>query len=130
MTLQIGERIKIAEFIEKLSTLTFDEVTHDKVVELFPNSYVEGVNELNAGQGFRTNDLKDMYIDDYVFTIHRVTDEEGLDSGFKLNDTICLSDYVEVWLVCDNIGSNDIQASGKIKKQANHYYLDVEYSVD
>ena len=130
MTLEICERITIQELITGLSHLSFDEVTHDKLIEIFPNSYVEFVNDINAGMGFRENDSKDISIDDYVFTVRRVLTEEGCGSGFKVNDSIFLSNYVEVWLKPDSIGSNDIQAEGTIKRQDKSFYLEVNYTVD
>ena len=123
MTLQIGERITIAKLVKKLQTVEFNELTEEKYNELFVGHTLQGLNIVR-------DNCKDLYIDDYVFTIHEYSEVEGCESTLKLNDTICLSDYVEVWLPCDNIGSNDIQASGKIKKQDNLFYLDVEYSVD
>lgn len=122
-TLQVGERITIAELIEKLSKLQFNEITEDKLKEVFTGHDIQMVNEVRE-------DLKDIGIDDYVFTVGCYSDDEGCFSGFKLNETIRLSSNVEVWLPSDNNGSNDIQADGTIKQQDNLFYLDVNYSVD
>ena len=50
--------------------------------------------------------------------------------GFNLNNTLGLSKDVEVWLLSDNNGSNDIQADGIIKQIDNLFYLKVSYTVD
>ena len=125
-TLQVGERITIAKLIEKLQTVEFNELTEEKYNELFVGHTLQGLNEVRE-------DCKDLLIDDYVFTIHKISlydEDECNGSGFRINNSIFLSNYVEVWLPSDNNGSNDIQASGKIKRSDNLFYLDVEYSVD
>ena len=124
MTLQIGERITISKLIEKLQTVQFDELTYEKCEELFINYNFQGLSDIKF-------DLKDLFIDDYVFSIYRLSDEEymGL-NGFNLNNTLGLSKDVEVWLPSDNNGSNDIQADGTIKQVDNLFFLDVNYSVD
>ena len=124
MTLQIGERITISKLIEKLQTVQFDELTYEKCEELFINYNFQGLSDIKF-------DLKDLFIDDYVFSIYRLSDEEymGL-NGFNLNNTLGLSKDVEVWLPSDNNGSNDIQADGTIKQVDNLFYLKVSYTVD
>lgn len=122
-TLQVGERITIAELIEKLKTVQFNEITEDKLKELFTGHDIQQVNEVGE-------DLKDIGIDDYVFTVGCYSEDEGCFSGFVLNETVRLSSNVEVWLPSDNNGSNDIQADGTIKQTDNLFYLDVNYSVD
>ena len=122
-TLQVGERIAIAELIEKLSKLQFNEITEDKLKEVFTGHNIQMVNEVRE-------DLKEIGIDDYVFTVGSYSEDEGCFSGFKLNETIQLSSNVEVWLPSDNNGGNDIQADGTIKQQDNLFYLDVIYSVN
>ena len=126
MTLQIGERITISKLIEKLKTVQFNELTYEKYQELFTGHTLQGLNEVRE-------DYKDLLIDDYVFTIHKISlydDDECNGSGFRINNSIFLSSYVEVWLPSDNNGSNDIQADGTIKQVDNLFFLDVNYSVD
>ena len=124
MTLQIGERITISKLIEKLKTVQFNELTYEKYQELFTGHTLQGLNEVRE-------DYKDLFIDDYIFTIHKISlYDECNDNGFRVNNSIFLSNYVEVWLQSDNNGSNDIQAEGTIKQADNLFYLDVNYSVD
>ena len=123
-TLQIGERITIAKLIEKLRTVQFDELTYEKYQELFRGHNLQGLQDVKFG-------LKDLFIDDYIFTVYQLSDEESMGvHGFKLNNTLGLSKDVEVWLPSDNNGSNDIQADGTIKQVGMSFYLLVNYSVD
>ena len=123
-TLQIGERITIAKLIEKLQTVQFDELTYEKYQELFTGHNLQGLQDVKFG-------LKDLFIDDYIFTVYQLSDEESMGvHGFKLNNTLGLSKDVEVWLPSDNNGSNDIQADGTIKQVGMSFYLLVNYSVD
>lgn len=123
-TLQIGERITIAKLIEKLQTVQFDELTYEKYQELFEGHNLQGFQDV----GF---DLKDLFIDDYIFTVYQLSDGESMGiHGFNLNRTLGLSKDVEVYLPSDNNGSNDIQADGIIKQVDNIFYLNVNYSVD
>ena len=124
MTLQVGERITIAKLIEKLQTVEFDELTYEKYQELFTGHNLQGLQDVKFG-------LKDLFIDDYIFTVYQLSDEESMGvHGFKLNNTLGLSKDVEVWLPSDNNGSNDIQADGIIKQIDNLFYLKVIYTVD
>ena len=122
--LQIGERITIAKLIEKLQTVQFDELTYEKYQELFNGYNLQGLQDAKFG-------LKDLFIDDYIFTVYQLSDKESTGvHGFKLNNTLGLSKDVEVWLPSDNNGSNDIQADGTIKQVDNLFYLKVSYTVD
>lgn len=123
-TLQVGERITIAELIEKLQTVQFDELTYEKYQELFKGHNLQGLQDVKFG-------LKDLFIDDYIFTVYQLSDEESMGvHGFNLNNTLGLSKDVEVYLPSDNNGSYDIQADGTIKQVDNSFYLNVNYSVD
>ena len=123
-TLQIGERITIAKLIEKLQIVQFDELTYEKYQELFKGHNLQGLQDVKFG-------LKDLFIDDYVFTVYQLSEEESMGiHGFNLNNTLGLSKDVEVWLPSGNNGSNDIQADGTIKQVDNMFYLDVNYLVD
>ena len=122
--LQIGERITITKLIEKLQTVQFDELTYEKYQELFKGYNLQGLQDIKFG-------LKDLFIDDYIFTVYQLSDEESMGvHGFKLNNTLGLSKDVEVWLPSDSNGSNDIQADGTIKQVGMSFYLLVNYSVD
>ena len=123
-TLQVGERITVAKLIEKLQTVEFSELTEEKYNELFVGHTLQGLNEVRE-------DYKDLLIDDYVFTIHKISlYDECNGSGFRVNNSIFLSSYVEVWLPSDNNGSDDVQADGIIKQVDNLFYLKVVYTVD
>ena len=123
-TLQVGERITIAKLIEKLQTVQFDELTYEKYQELFIGHNLQGLQDVKFG-------LKDLSIDDYIFTVYQLSDEESMGGhGFSLNNTLGLSKDVEVWLPSDNKGSNDIQADGTIKQVDNLFFLEVTYTVD
>ena len=123
-TLKIGERITIAKLVEKLQPVQFDELTYEKYQELFTGHNLQGLQAVKFG-------LKDLFIDDYIFTVYQLTDKENMGvHGFNLNNTLGLSKDVEVYLPSDSIGSNDIQADGTIKQVDNSFYLDVSYSVD
>lgn len=124
MTLQIGERITISKLIEKLQTVKFDELTYEKYQELFIGHNLQGLQDVKFG-------LKDLFIDDYVFTVYQLSDEESMGThGFNLNNTLGLSKVVEIWLPFDNNDSYEIQADGIIKQVDNFFYLDVNYSVN
>ena len=123
-TLKIGERITMAKLVEKLQTVQFDELTYEKYQELFIGHNLQGLQDVRFG-------LKDLFIDDYIFTVYQLTDKENMGThGFNLNNTLGLSKDVEVYLPSDSIGSNDIQADGTIKQVDNSFHLDVNYSVD
>ena len=95
-TLQISERITIAKLIEKLQTVQFDKLTYKKYQELFTGHDLQGLQDVKSG-------LKDLFIDDYIFTVYQPS---------------------------DNKGSNDIQANGTIKQVDNLFFLEVTYSVN
>ena len=123
-TLKIGERITMAKLVEKLQTVQFDELTYEKYQELFIGHNLQGLQDVRFG-------LKDLFIDDYIFTVYQLTDKENMGThGFNLNNTLGLSKDVEVYLPSDSIGSNDIQADGTIKQVDNSFHLDVNYTVD
>lgn len=108
MTLQIDERITVEELVKGLQTLSFDEVTEDSVTKVFPNNYLNYVTDIDE-------DTKDIDMDDYIFTVHRYKEDEGICTGFKVNDTTYLSTIVEVYLPCKDVNSF-VQADGEIFK--------------
>lgn len=122
MTKLLGERITVAKLIEKLSKLSYDEITDENINNEFIGHNLQGLNVFDT--------MKDFLIDDYVFTIRRYSEDETMGSGFKVNDTVFLSSDVEVWLPCDNVGGNDIQATGTIKYENNEFYMKVIYYAD
>lgn len=107
MTLKIGDRIKIQEFVDLLSTLSFDEVTFENMLKVFPNSQDREVTEVDDG-------IKDVEIDDYVFTISRKSPDEVCLSDYNINDTIVLDKEVVVWLPNNSEGGTDIDGHGTI----------------
>jgi hypothetical protein len=107
MTLKIGDRIKIQEFVDLLSTLSFDEVTFENMLKVFPNSQDREVTEVDDG-------IKDVEIDDYVFTISRKSPNEVCLSDYNINDTIVLDKEVVVWLPNNSKGGTDIDGHGTI----------------
>ena len=54
-------------------------------------------------------------MDDYIFTVHRYKEDEGNVTGFIVNDTMCLSTIVEVYLPSKSVNAF-IQADGEIFK--------------
>ena len=126
MTLKIGDRIKIQDFVDSLSTLTFDEVTFENILKVFPNSQGREVENID-------DDIKDIEIDDYVFTISRKSPDEICLSGYNINDTIVLSKEVTVWLPNDSKGGLDIDGQGTILPEClngeKSFALRVEYTV-
>ena len=123
MTLQIGERITIDKFIEKLQTIQFNKITTERIGELFAGYSIQMVNKVRE-------DLIDIGIDDYIFTVSNYSEDEGCFNGFIINETIRLSSNVEVWLPSDSKGSNDITADGTIKRAGDSFYLSVNYTIN
>ena len=130
MTKSCGDRIFIGEFIKILEKVNFSELTEEKCKELFVNHDFQWLNKFD-------DTSKDIAIDDYVFTVHLMSDDEVISkfyrnyncNGFRINDMV-LSNYVEVWLPSDNEGSVDISGHGTIKCLDGIYYMSVEYCVD
>ena len=126
MTLKIGDRIKIQEFVDLLSTLSFDEVTFENMLKVFPNSQDKEVTEVDDG-------IKDVEIDDYIFTISRKSPDEVCLSGYNINDTIVLDKEVVVWLPNNSIGGTDIDGHGTIIQDYYNnkkiFAIKVEYTI-
>lgn len=123
----VFERIKMQELVDVLNTLTFEEVTTEKLQELLPNSYIDTVNQVN-------DTMKDIDIDDYIFTIHKSTDGKHPKHwlrNFKKDNDMYLSDIVEVFLPCMNsCNSEFIQADGQIIDVDGELRLEVSFMTE
>ena len=123
-TLALFDRIKMQELVDVLSTFnTFADVTEDALKEQLCDYALQGVNDIRE-------DCKDLYIDDYVFTIRPLTNanEERVGvSGLKCNN-IFLSDYVEVW-VTDTYGY-EMQFDGDIIDKDGELFLHLSLDID
>ena len=125
MTLEIGDRVKIQNFIEKLSTLPFDEVKTDRIMLLFPYSQNIEVEDEDID-----GNMKTIEIDDYIFSISSKLPEETCLNGFNINETIVLDKEVSVFVENTNNVNDDIDALGTIIKEGNKYYMHVEFDID
>ena len=86
----------IRNIISEISVALFDDVTEERLKQELSDYTVQGVNDVRE-------DCKDLYVDDYIFTIHPLTNEECVGvSGVRCGN-ILLSIYVEVW-VTDTYG--------------------------
>ena len=112
----ITNRVKIQKFIDVLNTLTFEEVTEENLKNALPNSRVDFVNKVEE-------DITDISIDDYTFTIHKKVIGEKYPTkwvliGADTDHPYFLSDYVEVYLPIQEDDSTmycEIQAEGYIE---------------
>ena len=112
--------ITINDFVKALQTLSFDDVTEQTLSELL-NKPV-GVNNVE-------DYVKDIFIYDYVFTIVRSNEDETTYCRYRINDSILLSDYVEIWLQLDN-GGDEIQAEGTIKQDRDKsFYIEIKFNI-
>lgn len=125
MTLEIGDRVKIQHFIEVLSTLSFEEVKTDRIMLLFPYSQNIEVEDEDID-----GNMKNIEIDDYIFSISSKLPEETCLSGFNINETIVLDKEVSVFVENTNNVNDDIEALGTIIKKDNKYYMHVEFDID
>ena len=88
----IDTSVDVAQFVKELEKLSFDEVTTEKLQELYPIENPK-VDDLSAVEG-----LKDIYFDNVAFTVYMRTDKEGVYNGVALNDTLVIGKSVEVWV--------------------------------
>ena len=113
MTKGITNRIKMQELVDILEPCSFDEITYDRCKELFKAYNLQGLQDVEDG-------LKDLFLDDYTFTLYKISDEEGREStprGFRINDTIGISSYVEVYIPLQEDDTRiEILAEGNIEK--------------
>ena len=96
MTKGIRNRVKIQDCINALNQLDFEEVTEENLQKLLPNARIDFVNKIEE-------DITDISIDDYIFTIHKKKIGEKYPTkwvliGATTNKPYFLSDYVEVYL--------------------------------
>ena len=125
MTYAIGDRIKVQKLVDVLNTLTFENVTSDVLTNKLLAKVV--VSDYN------TENLKDIHVDDYVFTIYPTSDDEGVGvSGLRvgIDGSIFLSDGVVVFLPCNHIGNEDIEGIGQIVNNDGNLELHVNYIVE
>ena len=88
----IDTSVDVAQFVKELEKLSFDEVTTEKLQELYPieNPKVDDLSEVE--------NLKDIYFDNVAFTVYRRNNAEGVYSGIALNNTLVIGKLVEVWI--------------------------------
>lgn len=116
MTKGLRNRIKIQDFINALNQLDFEEVTEENLQRLLPNARIDFVNKVEE-------DMTDISIDDYIFTIHKkeilIVPEGWILIGATTNKPYFLSDYVEVYLPMqeddDGEYGSEIQVEGYIE---------------
>lgn len=112
----ITNRIKIQDFINALNQLDFEEVTIENLQKLLPNARVDFVDKVEE-------DMTDISIDDYIFTIHKKKVGEKYPTtwvliGADTDKPYFLSDYVEVYLPMQEDNSTmygEIQVEGYIE---------------
>ena len=134
MTKGIRNRVKIQDFINALNQLDFEEVTEENLQKLLPNARIDFVNKIEE-------DITDISIDDYIFTIHKKKIGEKYPTkwvliGATTNKPYFLSDYVEVYLPMqedDNcIYGCEMQIEGYIRKHNadQNLWLKLEFHVN
>ena len=132
MTKNIADRITIQEFINALNTLTFEEVTKENLEKALPQADVDFVNEVEKELDWN---MKDISIDDYIFTIvggHDYSKEDIL-IGIPPQKPYVLSEYVEVYLPMkesrNNTHGSELQAEGHIEKNSidKTFWLKIEF---
>ena len=112
----LNERIKAQELIDGLKPYNYDDITVELLEQVFPKANVQEVSRAGLDQ------LLDLFIDDYVFTLYRLSEEEGhADFIIKINDGLGISDNVVTWFTENGI---DTELEGKIID-----YLDKGYIV-
>jgi hypothetical protein len=122
MTVKVNTNLTVQEFIEKLSTLTFDEVTTEQIQILFPNHKGIEVEDDDID-----GNMKNITIDDYTFSISSKLPEETSISDININSTIALDKEVSMWMKDAENENGDIDALGTIIKEGNEYYMHVEF---
>ena len=121
MTKPIGDRIEIDELISILEDLTYEEVTEKKLLdEYFVRADIVEDDIIP---------MKDIHVDDYIFTIRPIEEGVTYSSGIKVNKSIVLLDTVNVYLPYGTNGENDLLAEGKIVERSNRTCLVVTYEV-
>ena len=130
MTKGITNRIKMQELVNALNTMTFEEVTEESLKKALPNADIDFVNEIDSDL---RSGIKDISIDDYIFTISQIRDKSHVPSNYvHLNkDDMYLTDYVEIWFT-DSTGDeiHEFQGEGYIEKHNGNLELKVIMYVD
>lgn len=127
----ITNRITMQELVDALNTMTYEEVTEENLRKALPLANIDFVNEVNSSL---REGMKDISIDDYIFTIHRDSHnypKEWILIGYPPTKSYLLSDYVEIWLT-DSTGDevHDFQAEGYITNCKGNLVLKVKFTVD
>lgn len=126
MARTIGYRITIQDFVNTLETISFNEITSQTLTDKLKR--VVAVSDVE-------NYIKDVHIDDYVFTVYKASSVsgykvyEGYALGFKVSDVI-LSNNVIVFLPFGNNGEDDIEGIGEIVQVGKHLELQVKFNVE
>lgn len=121
MTKPIGDRIQIDVLIDILSDLTYEEVTEKKLLEdYFVCARIVEEDIIP---------LKNIHVDDYIFTIRPIEENVAYSSGIKVNNSILLLDTVNMYLPYGTNEEKDLLAEGKIVKRGNRMCLQVTYEV-
>ena len=121
MANKIGNRIKIQDLINTLENFTFDTVNSEALTNALDS--IVKVRDVFPW------DIKDIEVDDYIFTISRYPVEQNERKGLHISDMI-LSDYVEVYLPYSIHGEDNLQAEGRIMVEKGKAVLTVTYTVD
>lgn len=124
----VFERIKVQELVDVLNTLTFEEVTTEKLQELLPKADIDTVNQVDE----TTTDID---IDDYIFTIHKKVSSIPMPTNWVhtngKDENLYLSNIVEVFLPCMNsCNSEFIQADGVILDIDGELRLEITFMVE
>ena len=126
MARTIGYRITIQDFVNTLKTVSFNEITSQILTEKLKR--VVAVSDVE-------NYIKDVHIDDYVFTVYKASSVsgykgyEGYALGFNIFDVI-LSNNVIVFLPFGDNGKDDIECIGKIVEVGKHLELKVTFNIE
>ena len=123
----ILNRIKMQELVDALSTLTFEEVTEENLRRLLPNRDLDTINQVDET-------IKDIDIDNYIFTIHKCKDGKHPKHwlrNFKKDNSMFLSDIVEVFLpIINDRNSEFLQADGVITYVDGELRLNIGFMVE
>ena len=114
----IKNSVGVHEFLSKLSTVTFDNL--EEITKFFPKAEVNRVSK----------ELADIFVDNFIFTVHKYSVGEGSASGYVLNYTMILYKDVEVY-VKDNTGAEwQEDAEVHLNRTSGKFYLEVRVTVE
>ena len=121
-TTPLFERVHVNALIHVLETLTYDNVTCEKLKTNFPQHDIQDFYEET-----QYGEMKSFTIDDFTFKIYRPNEDICVGSSvYILNKTIEIDKDVEVWV--SNGGDSEAQYNGTIgyDKETGRYTLTVE----